>query len=244
MELERDHPTKSDSSGRPRSSRKLLKALVLLCVVGMLVPILPFAIAGPYLEELLAGFIAKLSGPEIVLTVAFCMLAGDIFLPVPSSAIITFAGVKAGFIPAVLSTAAGLTMGCVIGYELARRYGAILLGRLADPDDISRLRARAQHGGGLVVVLTRPLPILGETAVLIVGCLGLPRQVFYTAVSASNLAVAIVYVQFGRMSREQGSLIIPLAISLVAPLLLTFVVRKILQKRGHHSNRVATPDRG
>ncbi|MBR9802182.1 VTT domain-containing protein [bacterium] len=232
--------TEDQSAGRPR---KPLKTLVLLCVIGMLVPILPFAIAGPYLESQLERLIGQLTTPAVVLTAAFFALASDIFLPVPSSAIITYAGVKTGFLSAWLVTAAGLTAGCTVGYELSRQFGSLLLKRLATPGDITRLQERARKGGGLVVVLTRPLPILGETAVLIVGCLGMPRQIFYTAAVASNLTVAAVYVQFGRMSREQDSLILPLAISLIAPLLLTFVVRKVLQKRERADNSSATSSR-
>ncbi len=196
----------------------------------LLVPVIPFLLAGPWLESRIALGVKSLSSPTALLTGTALALLVDIFLPVPSSAVITYAGAQCGIFPTTLAATLGLTLGSGLGYELSRWWGPWLLKRFSVEEDTRRMHHLAGRWGGTALVLTRPLPILGETAVLMAGCLQLNRWLFYSVVLVANLVVAAVYASFGSLWRDEQALPWVLGVSLIVPLLLTFCLRHQLKR--------------
>lgn len=208
------------------SGRKLFGLLFLV----LLVPVLPFLLAGPYLESLIEQAIRLLQIPSAIFLATIGALAVDIFLPVPSSAVITFAGARCGVVGGTLAGFLGLSLGCGIGYELSRWLGPRLLARYSSASDTAMIQALAERWGALGTILSRPLPILGETAVLVLGCLEMDRRIFYLAAGGANLVIAMVYAASGRFGEASGLLPWILAASLFVPVLSTCQARRILRQ--------------
>ena len=217
------------SKGKGKSIARLAGLLVL----AMLVPVVPFLLGGEFLESAIDKWVQNDLSLSFRLTITTLLLAADIFLPVPSSAVITYAGATAGIFPATISAWLGLTLGGVSGYELSRIWGSKLIDRLSGTDDREQMRELVAQYGSLAVILTRPLPILGETAVLIVGSLKMHRVAFYFALSLSNLAISLVYASFGNWFSDPARLPWILAASLIAPLLLTVATRFFYLRKGN-----------
>ncbi len=221
-------------SEQPPSSgtkKKSIAQLAGLIVLAMLIPIIPFLLGGEFLEGAIESWIqSELSLPLRLSTVVIALMV-DIFLPVPSSAVITYAGATCGIIPATAASFVGLTLGGLLGYELSRLWGSRLINRLSCEEDRLQMQELVSQYGSLVIVLTRPLPILGETAVLIVGSLFMRRFAFYFSLAISNFAISLVYAGFGSWFSDPAWLPWILAASLIVPLFLTICIRQILSRR-------------
>lgn len=213
--------------------KKSLIRLTGLIVLAMLIPVVPFLLGGEYLEGSIEKWIQSDFSQPFRLTATLLVLMADIFLPVPSSAVITYCGATCGIVPATVAAWAGLTTGGVIGYELSRLWGSRLINRLSGQEDRHQMHGLVSQYGSLVIILTRPLPILGETAVLIVGSLFMQRFAFYRSLLLSNLAISLVYASFGSIFSAPELLPWVLAASLIIPLILTFAVRLILSHRNN-----------
>ncbi|WP_158265520.1 TVP38/TMEM64 family protein [Blastopirellula marina] len=161
----------------------------------------------------------------------FVLLAFDVFLPVPSSLVNTIAGAKLGILAGSLVCFGGLTVGAALGFGLAKMAGPAIKKRWLEEGDAATLRQFADTWGVATLVITRPLPILAEAAVVLLGIQGLSWRKFWPPVLLANGGIAIAYAAFGQMAADQEWLVIALAISAGFPLLLTYFVRKWLQRR-------------
>jgi len=227
VEIGRCDPLKHESEPLQTSERvtKVVVRLVGLIVLAMIIPIVPFLLGGESLERVLEEWIKSELPVSFQLVAVMITLMADIFLPIPSSAVITYAGATCGIIPASLAAWTGLSLGGVVGYELSRAWGSRLINRLTGEVDRLQMQKLVLLYGPLAVVLSRPLPILGETTVLIVGSLKMRRFAFYFSLVISNLAVSLVYAGFGNWFSDPDLLPWVLAMSLIIPVLLTFAVR-------------------
>jgi len=214
-----------------KRKKKSIAQLAGLIILVMLVPVIPFLLGGEFLETAIEKWIQNDFSLSFRLTAVIALLAVDIFLPVPSSAVITYAGATCGIFQATLSAWIGLTLGGFFGYELSRVFGSKLIKRLSGADDRKQMQELVWQYGSFAIVLTRALPILGETAVLIVGSLLMKRIPFYSALAISNLAISLVYAGFGNWFADPDWLPWILAASLIAPLFLTICIRQILSRQ-------------
>ena len=82
-----------------------------------------------------------------------------------------------------------------------------------------------------MLIVTRPLPLLAEAAVLLTGVSGLSWRWFLPCVMLSNLGIALVYSILGRMAFAQGQLLIALVASIALPILATAIARRLLRER-------------
>jgi len=166
------------------------------------------------------------SSPEVIGAWVIGLLAADIFLPVPSSAVITYAGGKLGLVPATLVSWLGLSVGTIVGFGLARIFGETLARRFSEADDITRLSDFTKRHGPVALILTRPLPILAEACVLISGTGRLSWRRFLPPVLVSNLFLALTYSACGVWFRDSPSLPIIIVTSGTVPLVAALVIRR------------------
>jgi uncharacterized membrane protein YdjX (TVP38/TMEM64 family) len=159
------------------------------------------------------------------------LLSSDILLPVPSSLVSTFAGAQLGILAATAVSWLGMTLGAVVGFVLARVWGRALAVRFASLDDLQRIDRLGQDYGVWMLIVTRPLPLLAEAAVLLAGLAGLNWRWFLTCVMLSNLGIALVYSILGRLANSQGHLLLALLASIALPLLATTMTRRWLRER-------------
>ncbi len=201
-------------------AKRLARSLVLVAV-ALAVPIVPFLWFGPVLEARIEGWLAEGIPPGTVAAAVVGLLASDVVLPVPSSVVSTFAGKMLGFWGGTAASWCGMTLGAVAAFGLVRLFGRPLAVRLSSEDDLHRTDALAGRAGVLVLVLTRPIPIFAEAAVLLMGTTRLAWRDFLLAVGLSNLGIAAAYAVLGERVRFP----IALAASITLPLLATAVAR-------------------
>lgn len=206
--------------------RGLTKPL-LIVALALAVPILPFLIAGEWFEAAFAAGIREEDrGPLFALVVG--VLAADIFLPVPSSGVGTLAGARLGTMLGTFAFWLGLTAGAVIGFGLARAWGTPIARRLAGREELDRLEAPARRWGAWLLFATRPLPILAEAAVLLLGATGLSWRKFWWPVAGANLVLAACYAALGDLAGRHGWLAPAVVLAVLLPVLAAWLARKRL----------------
>lgn len=204
--------------------KSLVRPLLLIAAI-LFVPVLPLLVGGTSLEAMFTQWLRDTTSPLATAALVVVVLAVDIFLPVPSSLVSTLAGGRLGWWAGTLAVWAGMTIGAVIGFALARRWGRPLAERLAGSDEIHRLDQLSGRYGPALVVMTRPVPVLAEASVLLVGVQQLAWRRFLPGLAASNLGLALAYAVFGDIAAQHHWLPWALAISLALPMLLLAIVR-------------------
>lgn len=202
------------------STVRLLAVLIALAVA---VPLVPWLLVGARLDHAVAAWLDPPPPPAILAAAEVGVLAADILLPVPSSLVTTLGGASLGVAAGTACGWLGMTIGSLAGWWLGRVAGTRRLARL-DPADRAALAGRQRRYGPLVVVVTRPLPILAEAAALVAGAAGMPARVFLAAAAASNLAIAFAWSLAGSLGREADSLQWVALASLAVPAAVAAVI--------------------
>jgi uncharacterized membrane protein YdjX (TVP38/TMEM64 family) len=196
-----------------------------MCVV-LLVPVIPFLFFGGALENWLRG--VSEDPPSVAASAALVigLLATDILLPIPSSVISTMSGWQLGWWRGTLATWIGMTLGAVIGFALARRWGQPFALWFSRGEDLERMREVSDRYGPYVLVLTRAMPVLAEASVLIAGIHRLSWRRFVPAVVLSNLGIAIAYSAFGDYAERHQWLPLALGVSIAVPVLVAAAAKR------------------
>ncbi len=204
--------------------QSVLRSLLLLTVL-LLIPIIPFLFFGERIERWVDDWTQRVVSPWIVATGVAGVLATDVLLPVPSSLVSTFAGARLGTLLGTVASWAGLSVGAVLGFALARRWGRPLAQRLAREEDLDRMGQVSQHYGPVILVVARALPVFAEASVLLMGIHLLPWKKFLPAILLSNLGIALAYSAFGTFAKQHEWLALALGISVALPVLMTTIAR-------------------
>ncbi|MBD3672344.1 MAG: VTT domain-containing protein [Planctomycetaceae bacterium] len=204
--------------------------LSLWLLLALLVPVIPFLLLGEQFEEQLKAWFESGLPQERMAWGLAGLLAVDLLLPVPSTAVTTYAG---GVLPwgvAFLAAFGGLTIGHLIGFGGAHLLGRPFAERWTDPQDLRQLDRLSLRYGPLILVITRALPLLSEASVLLLGLTRLPFWLGACAIMMSNAVIAAVYVSIGAWFQNSPALIWAIIGSALIPLLPLWWVRKHLAK--------------
>jgi len=202
---------------------------VLLILVAVLaVPCIPFLLLGDAFEQSIAAWATQFTSPVALFWSVVAVLSVDILLPVPSSAVSTFAGAKLGGVAATAASMLGMTIGACLGFVLSRWAGPRLLPWLAKSEDVDRLRQLEPRWSLWLLLVTRPLPILAEACVVLLGSLRMPWQQFLPAILLSHFIIALLYALLGAWAASAQATTWALIGSVAIPLLLTAIVRAML----------------
>ena len=208
--------------------RDIWRPIVLIGLV-MLVPIVPFVLFGDSLEAWVQRTIEEqVSGWLIIL-----ILSIDILLPIPSSVVCTMAGWKLGPLAGSVVSLVGMTAGAVLGFALARWWGAPLARRLSGEQDLQRARQINDRFGPGVILITRGVPVLAEASVLLVGIHQLSWRRFLLPLLVANALLSAGYSLIGYYARETRGLSLALAASIAIPVILALFVRQLYQRKVH-----------
>ena len=212
--------------------RSVVRASAMLAVF-LLVPVIPFLFLGESFEQDVKHWIEADAdrAEQVEFASVLGILASDIFLPIPSSAVMTYAGGVMSFWAAVLASWTGLTLGASLGFGFSRILGKPFAARFAEPDDLNRIESISKRFGPAVLLATRPLPILAEACVLLMGTTELSWRRFLLPVIAANLAMAVFYVACGAGIENQRLLVLVAVGSGTVPLLLALIIRRKLTAR-------------
>jgi uncharacterized membrane protein YdjX (TVP38/TMEM64 family) len=173
-----------------------------LFLIALLALILvPFFVFGDALEALIVETLAANGRRSLIAVFGVLTLAADVLLPVPSSVIATALGAVFGGAAGTALSAAGLTLGCGLGFALGRIGGSPYAERHLGPDYATIAGLLERHGATVLVIL-RGVPVLAEASVVAAGVLAMPVRSFLAATVIGNLGVSVVYASLGAAAVE------------------------------------------
>lgn len=202
----------------------------MLVLIALAVPAVPFLLAGPAIENGLKAWLEEHQNRGAIAAGVVAILAIDVLLPVPSSFVSTLAGDRLGIPLATTATWFGMSIGAVVAFALARRFGRPGAARLGNAADIDRASALGDRYGAALIVLARGVPLLAEASVLALGLAQMPWRKFLPALLLSNLGIAAVYAAFGHFARQRGATGVALAASIALPAAAALVARFWLRR--------------
>lgn len=206
-----------------------LRLILMLALLAVAVPLVPFLAFGTRLDHAVAGWLDPPPAPQVLAAIEVGVLAADLLLPVPSSMVATLGGAHLGVVIGTACAWLGMTAGAMVGWWLGRTAGAASLSSLTIAEQ-ERLTRQQRRFGPLAVVLTRPLPLVAEAAALMAGASGMSWRDFLIAAGSGNLAIALVWSLAGALGRQADSLQWVLMGSLAVPVAITWLVlRRTLQ---------------
>ena len=166
------------------------------------------------------------------------VLTVDVVLPVPSSLVMVAFGTAYGVaVAAALSTLGGALM-AFVGGTVGRRGGRLV----ADAD---RARHLVDRYGVAAVVLTRPVPLLAESVVLVAGAAGMPLRRLVLGAALGTLPLGVVYGVAGAYGRQAdaGAAFVVLGVLALAALARSGPSRRVRQG-GRERREVGTQATG
>ncbi|PHS13752.1 MAG: DedA family protein [Blastopirellula sp.] len=230
-------PSALNTNSQTMSYRKLRGQLLILFLI-LLVPTLPFLLFGHGIEQYFENWQQHPPSASVSAAVVFGLLASDILLPVPSSLVSTLGGSQLGWLWGTVVSFAGLNVGAVLGFWLARKFGPRLAQRFAAREDLAAMQKFSEKYGSILIVLTRALPILAEATVLLMGLNQLSWRRFLLPALLANLGIALGYSIFGEVAAEQEWLLIASAISVALPFGIAVVIRRLLHQRLQRADEI------
>jgi uncharacterized membrane protein YdjX (TVP38/TMEM64 family) len=190
-------------------------ALVLVVLALILVP---FALFGTQLDAWSTSFLEHARADAwLTRALVVALLASDIFLPVPSSAVSTFAGVSLGFWDGFITSTAGMSLGCVLGYAVGRSFGRQATTRFVGEDQMRRLEARFTRWGDWILVAARAVPVLAEASALVAGVGRMRAGRFFVITSFANAGISLVYAAVGAYAANLSSFLLAFTGAIVVP---------------------------
>lgn len=125
-------------------------------------------------------------GVALGATIVIGLLAADVVLPVPSSAVLIAAGAALGPVNGAVAGTLGLVAGATFGYALGARFG-----REPTGPDAERARRLLERWGPTALVLTRPVPLLAESTAVVAGSARMDLRRFLLAVVAGAVPTCV-----------------------------------------------------
>jgi uncharacterized membrane protein YdjX (TVP38/TMEM64 family) len=187
--------------------------------------LVPFFLFGEGLEAAARGFLeAHPPGWQVALVLGG-LLAGDIFLPVPSSLVNTATGALLGFFRGTATSWAGMMVACVVGYQIGARAGESALRRMVGESEVARLSRLAERHGHWFLLISRAVPVLAEASVVFAGASRMSRRSFLTVTALANLGISATYAAVGASAARVGSFLLLFAGMVLLPGLAMWLVR-------------------
>ncbi|MBT4692993.1 MAG: hypothetical protein HOB73_06595 [Planctomycetaceae bacterium] len=207
--------------------KTMLRQLIPVVVV-LAVPIIPFVFMGDLMEQWVSGLEDSRYLPWIVIA----LLSGDLILPIPSSVVTTYIG---GEYPhsliGTLISWVGMSLGAVIGFALARRYGQPFALRFSSTAQLENAGELAGRFGPIFLVLARGVPVVAEASILLMGIHRLSWRRFLIPVLLSNFGISLGYTLFGAFAKEHHWFPVALGVSICVPIGLTLIAQHVLQSK-------------
>lgn len=212
----------------------------LLVIAVLLVPILPWVVLGPWLEPWAAGLVAADGGPVLARPLAgavgVALLAGDSFLPVPSTLVMSALGLVLGSVLGGAAAALGLFLSGSVAYLVCRRWGPGMARRIAGETGLARVEESMRRYGPLVIAATRSVPVVQEATSCLAGAAGMPAKVYFTALAVGCVPTGFAYAAIGASALQSRGWAVGL--SLAVPVLTwPFVYLALRGKRGSGPER-------
>lgn len=198
-------------------TRPTLYARLALIVTAMVVLILvPYFLwhermDAYFASEAFAAWVA--SARPYAWAVAVGLLVGDLFLPVPASAVVAAAGLIYGTFWGGVIGAAGSFLAGVVAYALARLAGRKAGRLLASEEELAEMRRFFDTWGVGGIIASRALPVVPEVLTFLAGLAAMRLRRFLAALAVGALPMGFLLAWAG--SAAGGSSALLLVVTLV-----------------------------
>ena len=177
------------------------KRIWLLVVAVVLVPILPWVVLGPRLEPWATGLMTGEAGAAVSregwAAAGVALLAGDSFLPVPSTLVMSALGLVLGPLLGGLAASVGVFLSGAIAYVVCRRWGVGMARRIAGEKVLARVAAALERQGWWLIAATRSVPVVQEATACLAGVTRMPARLFFSALAAGSVPTGFAYAAIG-----------------------------------------------
>ena len=170
-----------------------------------------------------------LSRPEMMGAYVL-LLSSDLFLPVPSSIVMTLGGSHWGWLLGTVLNFSGAMGGAGVGYMACRSFGAGFFRRFAGTQDEEIQKWFLTHGKW-GILFSRSVPMLAEVVSCVAGLTRMPFLTFFRYVALGSLPVSAIYATMGHMARETQSLLLHLVSSLGLPLVAYLLLHAFMPRK-------------
>ena len=204
--------------------------LLALLVIALI--IIPFLLFGAAIEDWVHAFVEhSRNRPAAAGLVLTGLLAGDVFLPTPSSIISTACGLLLGFPLGTLASTLGMQISCTLGYLLGVRAARPIVDRWIGQANAEKLDHLMQRYGLWSVIITRPIPVLAEAMTLFAGLGRLSPWRFFALSALANLGISALYAWVGSKGASTAGLLATLTAAILLPALAMLIHHLITRKR-------------
>ena len=159
---------------------------------------------------------------------AFLLLVGDLFLPIPATAVMAGLGWLYGPWLGGLVGAAGSFCSGFLAYALCRRYGQKAVDALLSKDEQTRGHQLFHDYGGWILALSRWLPLLPEVVACMAGLFHMSARSVALALLVGSAPMALTFAWVGHLG--EGNPTLSLLISALAPPILWWLIGKRLTR--------------
>jgi uncharacterized membrane protein YdjX (TVP38/TMEM64 family) len=144
------------------------------------------------------------AAPLAAATVGVGLLVLDVVLPVPSSLVMIAHGAAFGPLLGAALSLLGSLGAALLGFAVGRRGGP-LLNRVVPAGERRRADALLARWGVLAIVVTRPVPLLAETTVILAGASPLGWRRTAVAALVGSVPAAVLYALAGSVAAGLGN---------------------------------------
>ncbi|MEA2488918.1 MAG: hypothetical protein QOH21_710 [Acidobacteriota bacterium] len=159
------------------------------------------------------------------------LLIADVFLPIPSSLVMTLHGALFGVAGGAALSLLGSTLSALTGFAVGRA-GNDAIRRLVTPAEHARAGALLERWGVVAIAVTRPVPILAETVAILAGSSPLTWRQTAVAAFAGSIAPAFMFAWAGSHATSMISQVWMFLAVIAVSGLLWLVGRKMAQPAG------------
>lgn len=132
------------------------------------------------------------------------LLVADALLPIPASLVMISLGALYGAAAGVALSLAGRFAMAVAGFAIGRRGGP-LLARVVPEWERRYAEDLVGRWGALAIILSRPVPLLAETVVVVAGASGLRWRTGLAAAFVGSIPEALAYALTGAVAASFGN---------------------------------------
>lgn len=202
-------------------------------VIVLSVPLIPFLLIGSAVEPQIQAHVAALIANGHHWKTAAAIVTGlavDIFLPVPSSVLLTFAGRCFGSTGGAALGWLGLNISAGLGFYISRWVGQPIVERFSSRSALADFKMLDEKSGPWALVACRGLPILAEASVIFAGLSDMKGPRFWFPVISANAVIALAYGVLGDFATRHQWFATAVVGSMVAPVVFVLIWR-LRQKR-------------
>ena len=211
----------------PKSGPLRILFLILVIVAVLAVP---YFLWGEQIEDFWANTnvveFLRAKGPWAAV-VGVGLICADLFVPMPSGAIMAGLGLIYGFLPGALISIFASFLAGMIAYTLCRAIGPRAAAWITSEEEINRLSGFFEHSGMWAIAVSRLLPWIPEILACLAGLSGMSLARFATGNFIGSIAVGCINAYFGsrgEMDPETLAFVIALPYFLI-PVFLFILAR-------------------